>query len=238
MIAGPIVLRLFLCVAAPGLAEAESAYRDGRYAEALDLFAEGLDEPGAPRGAVLYDMGNCAYRLGRLAEALLHYERAALRIPRDPELLFNLRLTRRDLGLADDAAGATLGASVAAFVRSFAPEELLAAACGLETIGLGLLVLFRRRRGARNAAILVLLLAAASGGRLVQVRFFPGPPRGIVLGDEIAVRPEPHADLEPAFRLEAGETVRVEESSGRFVRVSHRKSGTGWTEAAGVGVVD
>lgn len=46
-------------------------------------------------------MGNCLYKLGDLPRALICYERASRLAPRDSDILENLNLVRRKLGLPE-----------------------------------------------------------------------------------------------------------------------------------------
>lgn len=229
-----LVASLFLALF--DVIEAERAYRAGRFEEALAQFQAALSEPGAPEGPLLYDMGNCAYRLGRHAEAVLYYRRAKLRLPRDPEVEFNLSLAERELGLKTPTSN-SFGTTVLTPFDSFTSAELLALVCGLETVGLVGIVLLRRRRAAQSCMALFVLVALASAARLVQKQWFPGPSAGVVLANGIALRSEPRADLPPVAELHAGELVRIESLSDRWVQIAHAEA-RGWTERAGVGIVD
>jgi tetratricopeptide (TPR) repeat protein len=231
-----IVLLLGCVLGFADLDRAGDAYGAGLYGEALRQFENTLSRPGTPEGPVLYNMGNCAFRLGRYAEAMLLYRRAKLRLPRDPEIDFNLELARQRLGL-DDPEAETFGAGIEALVEWFTPGEFLALVGGLETAGLVGLLFLRRRRTGRNVMLLILFLALAGAVRLARDQWFLGPPEGIVLKHEIAIRAEPHIELPVHFELEAGEAVRVEERSDRWIRLEHAK-GSGWTERSGVGVVE
>ena len=71
----------------------------------------------------------------------------------------------------------------------------------------------------------------------MQRQWFPAAPEGVVMDHKIKVRTEPHAGMPVIVELRAGEIVRVEESSDRWARIVHVR-GRGWTERAGVGVVD
>ncbi len=212
------------------LARAESAYRAGQYEEALTLFESALSEPGVPQGPVLYNLGNCAYRLGRHAEAMLYYRRALLRRPRDREVKFNLNLVERQLDVEAEDSG-SIGATITAWVNWFTPGELLVLVATLQGVGLVLLLL-----GRRGATPLVLVGLMGAVG-LLQSQWFPSPPAGVVLTNEIGLRSEPHAALTVTVRLHAGQVVRVAEMSDRWVRVVHPQ-GAGWTERAGVGLVN
>jgi len=219
-------------LASADLAEAEAAARAGRHREALALYQAALAGAGVPEGPVLYDLGVCAWRLGRRAEAALWWRRAALRLPRDPEVRFNLALAERQLGV-DPAPDDSFVGAVRGVVASFTPRERLFVVGTLQALGLLGAVLLRRRPAARSALGLLAMLGLAGGLALL----FPTPPEGVVLESGIALRTEPRADGAVTLQLRAGERVRVQERSGDWVRVGH-VSGQGWTERGGVGLVE
>jgi len=218
------------------LDRAERAYGEGRFEEALELYRSALAEPGVAEGPVLYDIGNCALRLGRHAEAVLYYRRARLRMPRDPQVAFNLRFAEDRLGI-DPPEPESFGAAVLALVDALAPGDLLLLVVVLEAVGLAGLVLLRRRRGARNTMALLVLLALAGAARLGYTQWAPRSPEGVVIASDITLRRAPRADGEPTFELRAGETVRIEAISDGWLRVTHPRGG-GWTQGKGIGVVD
>ena len=53
----------------------------------------------------------------------------------------------------------------------------------------------------------LVLLALLGAARLIQLQWFAGPPAGVVLANEIALRQEPHPGVNIVLRLKAGETV-------------------------------
>ena len=207
---------------------AERAYRAGRYAEALALFEAALSEPASPHGPVLYNMGNCAYRLGRHAQAVLFYRRAQLRMPRDAQVAFNLRLAEQQLGV---------GSAGASWYASRSPGTLLLLVILVQSAGLAGWVLLPRGRAVRLPMVALVVLGFVGVARLVQMQWMAEPPEGVVLEHEIAVRSEPHLGVGAIMRLEAGQTVRVAELSDRWARVVHPRGG-GWIERAGVGIVE
>jgi hypothetical protein len=213
------------------LGDAERAYEEGRFGEAYTLFSE-----ERATGPVLYNLGNCAFRLGRHAEAVYLYRCAQLRLPRDEELAFNLRLAEEKCGVQEEDTP-SFGTAALGLIDSFLFSELEAFIVLLECIGLSGLVLLRRRPAARNAMALIVVLALLLSARLVRNQWFPGPPDGVVLQEKIALRPEPHIDHPATAEIWSGETVRIEAMSDRWALVEHAR-GRGWTERAGVGVVE
>ncbi len=231
-----IALLLGLLLGPADLGEAERAYRAGRYEEARTVFEAALSEPDAPRGALLYDMGNCSYRLGRHAEAVLCYRRALLRLPGDEQVEANLRLAERRLGI-DTPDDASPGAAVLAWIDAIPPRALLIAVGVMQGVGLVGFVLLRRRRAARAALALLVVIALLGAARLARVHWLSGPPAGVVLHDEIELRAEPRDDSPVSLELGGGELVRLGEASDGWIRVAH-PHGAGWTASGGVGVID
>lgn len=213
---------------------AERAYRAGRYQEAYELYREALAQPGAAAGEILCNLGNCAYRLGRHAEAVLHYRRALLRLPGDRELSFHLHLAERQLGTA--AADAPAAPRWTHAVDRLPAAAVLALVAGLQSLGL-LALVFARGAAARILGAVFVGLGLALAGHRARREWFPGPPEGVVLAPEIALRAAPDSGLPPVLRLRAGEVVRIEERGPSWLRVRHDLV-RGFTEPAGVGVVD
>ena len=235
MIAFVLVLLIGLMTASISPAQAERAYHSGHYAEAYQLYQQALSEPDLAMGPLLYNLGNCAYRLGRHAEALHYYRRSQLRIPRDAELEFNLSLTERALGI-DPRAPRSLIAVILAWLDQFAPALLLVIASSLQAFGLAGLLLLRAQRSTRRALALALLLGLTLGARLMQVQFIPSPPEAITLASKIQLRSEPHLNLPVTLEITAGETLLIEDMSDRWAHVVH-STGSGWTERPGIGLI-
>lgn len=93
---------LLLCLlpaaqAAETTDEAEQAYKAGQYSHALQ-WLEQTPVPEGQEARVLYNKGNCAYRLGKTGEAALLYTRALRLDPGLAEARANLDFLRRKEG--------------------------------------------------------------------------------------------------------------------------------------------
>lgn len=228
-----IALLLLGLLAPLDLRQAEREYRAGRFAVALEHFEAALASPDAPRGAVLYDMGNCAYRLGHHAEAVWHYRRAARLLPHDPEVRFNLELARRELGLAPSPRSRLSGA-LAPF-DALAPWARLALVGAVQILALAGAALVRRRV-LRAGLVGLALLGLLGAARLARDAWYDPPPEGVVLASA-ALREEPAADSPITVELRPGETVRVAAVDDAWIEVES-PLGRGWTGRAEIGVVD
>ncbi|MEW6056024.1 MAG: tetratricopeptide repeat protein [Bdellovibrionota bacterium] len=70
-----------------------SLYDQGKYQEALDL----LNKNGLNNAADYYNAANSLYRLGKVGQALSHYEKANALSPGNSDIRYNLEVTRAAL---------------------------------------------------------------------------------------------------------------------------------------------
>jgi len=75
------------------LKEAESAYTAGNFEQAAQLYENVLKLHGDSY-TVFYNLGNAYYKAGKIAPAILNYERALLINPADKDLSHNLAVAR------------------------------------------------------------------------------------------------------------------------------------------------
>ncbi len=90
-----VTLLLLLGAAAASAAtkaEANSAYVDGRYQQAAEVYEQLLSEGVSPE--LYYNLGNCYYRMEEMPQAILAYERALRLAPGDADIRFNLQMAR------------------------------------------------------------------------------------------------------------------------------------------------
>ena len=73
--------------------EANEKFESEAYQDAIDLYA-GIENADLQSEKLLYNLGNCYYKLGDLPSAIWYYERALKLAPADADILFNLALAR------------------------------------------------------------------------------------------------------------------------------------------------
>lgn len=79
--------------AAPTKAEADKAYQDSHYADAIEKYEAILSEEGES-AELYYNLGNSYYKNKNVAKAVLNYERALLLDPGNADARFNLEMAR------------------------------------------------------------------------------------------------------------------------------------------------
>lgn len=73
-------------------AEADSAYAEEHYQQAVKLYEELLKD--GVSADLYYNLGNAYYRMDDITRAVLNYERALLLSPGDKDIRFNLQMAR------------------------------------------------------------------------------------------------------------------------------------------------
>ncbi len=70
--------------------EANQAYRQGKFSEAIKKYEQSLDSTVS--GEALYNLGNACYKSGNIGKAILNYERAMKWLANDEDVRHNLQL--------------------------------------------------------------------------------------------------------------------------------------------------
>jgi tetratricopeptide (TPR) repeat protein len=71
--------------------QAGKSFAAGKYNEAVQAYESVLNQ-GIASAPLYFNLGNCYYRMNKIAPAILAYEQARLLSPGDPDILYNLKL--------------------------------------------------------------------------------------------------------------------------------------------------
>ena len=237
-----------LCLAIPPAAAAQSAFFDegnqryqaGDFEGALDRYRRILDE-GLESGELHYNIGNAHFRLGRLAPAILHYERARRLMPGDDDLLANLALARSMT--IDDIPRRpefwlfrVIGWWVGLLPRT-ALIWLVALAWVTTIAGAAVVVLrpaARPAAWARRIALAAAALTLVFGVNLaVRELGIGAAEEAIVMAEEVQVQSAPSDD--PALRIfavHAGTKVVLDRRSDEWAEIVLEDGAVGWMRAS------
>ncbi len=190
-------------------------------------------------GELYYNIGNAHFRLGELAPAILHYERARRLMPGDDDLLANLALARSIT--ADDitprprfwlfrAAGWRVGLLPRAALISLVALAWLTAVAGAAVVvlrpGPGLAAWARRAAVAAAALVFGVNLVVRELG-------LGAAEEAIVMAEEAQVQSAPSDD--PAlqiFAVYAGTKVAVDRRADEWVEIVLEDGAVEWMRAA------
>lgn len=213
-------------------AEARHAYRAGEYQKADEAFVRAYNT--TQNRLYMRARGNCLYRLGDLARARWAYETARVALPRDPELLANLRLVRTRLELLEVEGGLTGELQRLLDRYTLSERTIFCMVCML--LAAGCLVFGFHRLGWRWLGITCL-----SAGLLLALDVLwlaPGRPlQGVVLR-ELPVTSEPRSDMEAVAVIRPGAIVDLLGGrGGDFLRVD-ASGRSGYVAADAIAVVE
>ncbi|MGH7197183.1 MAG: hypothetical protein ACREH5_00345 [Candidatus Omnitrophota bacterium] len=219
-------------VSAATFEDANAKYQAGDFKAAAALY-EDLAKAGGGSGAVYYDLGNAYFRLGMKGKTLVNYVRAFRRLPRDPDVRWNLELVRSTV---PDRSGSREGnfmrawAGAAADLFTFDEVCLSITAGLLAFLGLVLLAIYAPQLKLLphmvQGAVLLFLLAATAlfGLKWADVR----DPRAVVLEKEVYAHYGPSERETKAFLLREGAEVRLLDESKGWLYVTLNDKDPGW----------
>ncbi len=192
------------------------AYRAGDYDKAQAIWLEGLQDlsgqegTAKDRGQLCYNLGNLAYRSGESMEALAWYTAARRHIPRDGDLLANIKLVRGELALPPEHSSGLL-ATLSASLRSWTyTESKNIALAGVVLLLLALL--YEAMRGGnrgRTLAIVGFSLCALMWLPFLRHALAGDPPSHMVIAARgTNARSEPRPDAKSLLHLEPTATLQ------------------------------
>ena len=143
--------------------KAQTAYDDGRYAEASLLYGQ-LLEDGVDNMEVHFNLANAAFKDSDLPTAVQHYRTAWYETPRDPDIEANLRFALNAAGATVPNPGFT-GRVLASLTRN---EWMVVGVAGylllLAMLGLMLIMKQARKNLVKLCTVPVTLLLLSAGG--------------------------------------------------------------------------
>jgi tetratricopeptide (TPR) repeat protein len=225
---------LFLALSLRALAQADDpfsqanrAFAESRYDDAIQGYETLLAQQGAS-APVLFDLGNAYFRTGKIGQALVHYERARLLAPRDPDLLANETLVANKAGLAETESRWRQG------LRFLSPDEwawLLAGTVVLACVGFFTTALRPALGGPLrlwNGLLVLAAVAAATAGTLQTGSLH----RAWVIEADAPVRISPFTEAKAAFTLPDGAAVTVKGAHDTFFLIRDAKGASGWIDGS------
>ncbi len=216
-------------------------YERGDYVEAARCFGA-LESTGQLNGHVLYNQGNSWMRSGDVGRAVHAYRRARLFLPRNGDLLANLKTAREQskdaLGFADDRS--PLARAILAPYDALSGSELLLVGASIWALFfLGYALRIGRGHlqpgGALSCALLLALLSLS--GYAARSYQLSEHPVAVVLDEEVTLRSGRDLRSVDLARLHAGAEARIVEETAAWVQVRLAGGQRGWLPADSVGLV-
>jgi len=236
-----IILLLLLLVGCTPLVEdaqqraflgANGRYENGDYQGALEGYLQ-LERDGLRRAHLDYNIGNCYFKLGQLAAAILYYERCLILAPRDEDAKHNLAYARsRTIDETNPPAGLRALEAALSGGALFARREVWVLTVVCYVLLIVLLALGQRWPSYRPFAYLRLCLLAGLTISLTLYGYLgwhgEARRRGVVMIRESKVLNEPREDGTLKFKLHQGTTVRLLRRHEDWLAISVGGELKGW----------
>ncbi|MBR6920131.1 MAG: tetratricopeptide repeat protein [Bacteroidales bacterium] len=215
--------------------EANDAYRRKDYGTAVSLY-EKLIANEAVSADLYYNMGNACYRLNRLGEALLWYERALRLQPSNADIRANIAFVNsQTVDQMEVLPELFLKRWFSALRNLFSQKgwavfSILCALLFFIVLAFFLLAgdLRRRVRLLVLDGCLLLLLALGVGMAIAQKRALERTDEAIVTALSVSVRSMPDASGTELFTVHEGMKVRLTDEVGEWVEAQFPNGSKGW----------
>lgn len=222
--------------AVPTLSDADSAYIQGDYLTAINIYEYVIENQGV--NATLYmNLGNCWLKRDEVAKAILYYERAYLMDPSDPDIRFNLELARTKT--VDKVNPVNELFIVVWFKKLLAMLDvnewaLMTVILFAATILLAGIFLFSKKTGIRKISfsfsafflllsILSFIFATTQRGNLKE------RDTAIIMSPSVTVKSTPSSAGTDLFIIHEGRKVKILDSSMKeWVEIRLEDGNTGW----------
>ncbi len=215
------------------------SYHDGDFPRAIESFT-GLTQAGIVNGKLFYNLGNAYFKNDDLGHALLWYARAAVLIPRDPDLKFNAGYAR---GMVKDKSED----KVSGVLRILFFWQYLLGRTTIQWMATGLNLLFWLFMGVqlfkKSRPLHRMTLALAPFLLILSFTafyHFYDTDRGgqaIILDKQVSVRSGFTDNATQLFVLHAGTRVEVEDKRDEFLKICFSADKIGWIKAEAAGVI-
>ncbi len=209
-------------------------YREGKFRDALVRY-ESVVEQGYIDAALYYNVGNCQYRLGRVGQAILAYERALRLSSGDPDIQHNLTLANMRV---QDRIETLPELFIVSWLRNISliiPIETITVFFGWmwTTLFLSLsayvVVSGSWLRVARGLTIAAMIGVVLAGSLLsIQVVISKADEEAIITSRVVTVKSSPDLQSVDAFVVHEGLKVKMSDSIGEWVKVTLADGKVGW----------
>ncbi len=216
-------------------ARAERLYREGKYAEAAEIYQQVLSE-GQESSELYYNLGNAYFKMGENTRAILNYERSLLLNPADRMARYNLNMARQAVVDKIDVLPELF------IVRWYKAVETHYSADQWGYISVGLFVLFlvmaalffySRSVGLRKTGffvgILVLLLTLTTVFFAIrQDRRISEREYAVITTPSVTVKGAPDSSGTDLFLIHEGLKVKVIGELGNWYNIRLADGNEGW----------
>ncbi|MDL2241343.1 tetratricopeptide repeat protein [Bacteroidales bacterium OttesenSCG-928-L03] len=224
--------------------QADSAYVDGRFSDAVALYEQAIDEQGTS-AQLYYNIGNSYYRLNKVAPAILNYERALLLDPANEDIKFNLEIAKlKTVDRIETPNRFFLIEGYTNMQNLFSTDtwSYIAIAGFILLIGCLVLFFFSRKAGIKKLGfyigllmLIVCILANIHAYR--QQKELQAKNTAIIFSPTTTIKSSPDASGTDLFILHEGTKVKIKDKVGDWSEIETQDGNVGWIRSSEIEVI-
>lgn len=215
--------------------EAEVAYTQEDYGKAIGLY-EAILKSNGESSEIYYNLGNAYYKAGKIAPAILNYERALVLDPGDSDARFNLQMAKQKSVDKIEPVGEFFLSKWFSSVQNMASVDswaLFGIVCFIVFIGCLLLFFFSRwirvkKAGFYFGVLFLLLVLFANIFASHQKEELVNRTHAIVFTPTVTVKSSPDASGTDLFVLHEGTKVSIKSTLGQWSEIELEDGNVGW----------
>ena len=224
-----------------GFEKGNVLYQKGQYEQAIQAYESVLDSH--QQSAELYfNLGNCYYKLNKVAPAIYNYEKALVLAPEDADITNNLKFAQK---LTIDEVKDVPKVGFVKLLRDFTgiyhfnTWALISVVFGL--LFLGFFIGYYFSPSTRSKRIFffgmfvwIVSLLVSLGAAIFEKNHFLNERPAIVFAEVIEVKSEPQKASPATFTLHEGTKVFVLETLGKWKKIQLTDGTEGWIESPAI----
>jgi len=226
-----------LSTAQAAFEQGNEAYKAGEYKEALDYYKQAAEET---KGVTInYNLGNTYFKLDKLPESILYYERALKFDPANADVLHNLELVN---GMIVDRIDNLPESKAHIWWKEFryglGPDGWAWVSIGLAFTSLILILLYYssfsrnvRRFGFFGGILCLIFTALAVSLAQSAEKYRHSFNTAIIFTDKVDIKSEPRDGSTNVFVLHAGTKVHILNADNDWYEVKIASGNQGWMKA-------
>ncbi|MDL2243325.1 tetratricopeptide repeat protein [Bacteroidales bacterium OttesenSCG-928-J19] len=224
--------------------QADSAYIDSRFSDAVVLYEQAIEEGGAS-AQLYYNIGNSYYRLNKIAPAILNYERALLLDPANEDIKFNLGIAQlKTVDRIETPNRLFLVDWYTDMQNLFSTDTWSYIAIGSFILLIACLVLFffSRKSGIKKLGfyigllmLIVCILANIHAYR--QQKELQAKNTAIIFSPTTTIKSSPDASGTDLFILHEGTKVKIKDKVGDWSEIETQDGSIGWIRSGEIEII-
>lgn len=241
------ILYLFLLIsqvffAQSGFEKGNALYQKGEYKQAAQEYESILKEEKQHSAELYFNLGNCYYKLNKVAPSIYNYEKALVLKPNDTETLNNLKFAKKlTIDEIKDIPKVGFAKLIQNFTGIFNYNTWAWISIGIAFIFLlsfigyyfSQLTLSKRIYFIGMFILLFALLLSVSAG-ITEKSHYDNDLPAIVFAEMTEVRSEPQKAGSSIFLLHEGAKVYVKETLENWKKIELTDGTEGWIDASAI----